>query len=290
MGRLKLLGEQEGGGTDDHSALSNLGYAQSGHTGFVPSQGEAIVDILRLNQNVIRDSEGNDCIQLATASPHLTLLGHVRSGPIGVGANPETALSLNLKVTHPGTVYGIYNQAFCTSPTPSHVAIGVYGQAVQSGSGLNQSCFGLNFTATHASTGPTAAEVIGTLSQVGALVLVDQTLSKLIGYDFRVAAWYAPTLTVTDAYFLRVGMDYSKSQMVNCYGLFLPDIANATGLNCILELGPTPYLRLRGSGSWAPAAGETPLWLAEGATPTLRQAKTKPGDALGASDRVLVLE
>lgn len=42
-------------------------------------------------------------------------------------------------------------------------------------------------------------------------------------------------------------------------------------------------------GNWTPGANETGIWIAEGATPTLRQVKWKAGNALGVGDKVLVL-
>ena len=74
----------------------------------------------------------------------------------------------------------------------------------------------------------------------------------------------------------------------NRYGLRIGDMPGST-IARILELGPTPYLRLLGSGNWTPTANQTPLYLAEGATPTLRQVQWKAGNALVAGDKVLVL-
>jgi len=83
--------------------------------------------------------------------------------------------------------------------------------------------------------------------------------------------------TVSNVYGIKMG---AISNGTNRYGLHMGDIAAGT-IARILELGPaTPYLRLQGSGNWTPAANTTPLWVSEGATPTLRQFKTfNPGTA-----------
>jgi len=86
-----------------------------------------------------------------------------------------------------------------------------------------------------------------------------------------------------------IGVDIDTiSGGTNRYGLRIADIAAGT-IARLLELGPTPYLRLLGSGNWTPTANQTPLYLAEGATPTLRQLQWKAGNALVAGDKVLVL-
>ena len=76
----------------------------------------------------------------------------------------------------------------------------------------------------------------------------------------------------------------------NRYGYRQGSVAGGT-IAYLLELGAGPTLRLkdRGTGGWTAAANETPLWVEEGATPTLRQFKTKDGAAIGAGDLVCVL-
>ena len=61
----------------------------------------------------------------------------------------------------------------------------------------------------------------------------------------------------------------------NRYGIYMGAMTGGT-IGYLLELGTGPTLRLKdhGTGGWTAAANETPLWLKEGATPTLRQMKT----------------
>jgi len=65
----------------------------------------------------------------------------------------------------------------------------------------------------------------------------------------------------------------------NRWGLHLGSVAGGT-IAYLLELGAGPTLRLkdRGTGGWTAAANETPLWIEQGATPTLRQMKTRVWD------------
>ncbi len=105
MGQLRLLGEPPA--SDNHAALANLAFHQTGHTGFVAAGGLAggqtiiggtaagenlslqstahaargavqVIDALRLVSGLMQDSGGNPRVALATASPHLTLTGDLQ--------------------------------------------------------------------------------------------------------------------------------------------------------------------------------------------------------------------
>jgi len=261
MGRLKLLGEQEGGGTDDHSALSNLGYAQSGHTGFVPSQGEALIDILRLNQNVIRDTGGNDRITLSTASPHLTLSGDLRlNGWAAIRSAPAP------------------NQLLTLNPSQTWTGSSVYMIRAQPGGTIdaNLNLFALSLSATPAvATGRTVNELkgiasalipapSGTISNLGA---VEAGLGTFSGFGGAITTarlfnacpaalgWWSirpDTVVVLDA------SDIGHASISNVYGIRIPNLTGVTVR--LLELGPpTPYLRLEGGA--APSGNNSKLVL-----------------------------
>jgi len=96
----------------------------------------------------------------------------------------------------------------------------------------------------------------------------------------------AGTLVITDHIGIKVD-DVASAYVTNLYGLKIADCTTATTINRILELGPTPYLRLLGSGEWTPAASETPLFLAYDGGPTLGQVTLGVADSGGAGFRTL---
>ena len=254
MGRLKLLGEQEGGGTDDHSALSNLDYAQSGHSGFVPSQGEALVDILRLNQNLIRDSGGNDRITLSTASPHITLSGQAKiTGEVSIGGVSPASNKL-LQVQPAPSPTTAYLRAIMGSPVasvPSGSAAGIIR--------------GLEFTAgaQGGGSGTTVTE-ISAVYAYPVTIFYTGTVTAMYGLKVPAPNLFAGNPSVSTFY----GIDITgaaNSKIVNAYGLKVGDITNNTGFCRLLELGPaTPYLRLVGGSD--PPANKSNLYLKFGST------------------------
>ena len=254
MGRLKLLGEQEGGGTDDHSALSNLDYAQSGHSGFVPSQGEAIVDILRLNQNLIRDSEGNDRLQLATSAPHITLTGRCKitqETAIG-GGDPETNKGLTIAPSPaPATSYwtGIFGSPQVAVPSAS------------AGGNIT----GLRFTVNMIGGGGGA--IINYARAVEAAIntmsLTATIQQAILAYLASPLLWFgAPSVSTWKG--LYAG-PVNSNRVVDAYGAHIEDITSNTGFTRLLEVGPsTPYLRLVGGGD--PPTDKSNLYLKFGGT------------------------
>ncbi len=270
MGRLKLIGEQEGGGTDDHSALENLDYANAGHTGFVPSQGEALIDILRLNQNVIRDSGGNDRITLSTASPHITLSDEVKVGSrLGLGSNPDSYTGFACKPS----VSGANRSVQVMDVTPSHLSLtsgsaGIYafkGQAsaiVYSGATASIAA-GLYFTALAANAG-TLEKLYGIWVRTG-LMNYSGPASQIWGTLIR-----QPMLMFSTNPSQIVGLEvenqgYSGAAF-DTIGLKIADQLGAAGnKQYLIEAGPsTPYLRVVGGGD--PPTNKSNLYLKFGGT------------------------
>jgi hypothetical protein len=254
MSRLKLFGEPEGGGTDDHSALSNLGYAQSGHTGFVPSQGEAIVDILRLNQDIIRDSGGNNRLRLATTAPHITLTGRCKitqETAIG-GGDPEA------------------NKGLAIAPSPIPVTAswtGIFGSpqvSIPSGSSGGVLA-GLRFTI--AMTGGGGGAVV---NYARALEVGINTMSLTATIQQAIAAYLGSPLIYFGAPSISTWKGLyagpvNSNRVVDAYGLHMEDITSNSGFTRLLEVGPsTPYLRLVGGGD--PPADKSNLYLKFGST------------------------
>ena len=268
MGRLKLLSEQEGGGTDDHSVLSNLDYAQSGHSGFVPSQGEALIDILRLNQNVIRDSGGNDRITLSTASPHITLANEVKVGArLGLGAAPETYTgfvcspsisgSQNLKVIDMSPSLALTGGSRTIHALKGQAIANIYSGATA------MEMAGLYFTALAANAG-TVQRLYGVWARVG-LQSYSGPAPQIWGLMIR-----RPMLMFSTYPSNAVGveiedMGYYPSGTHNAIGLKIDDQTAVTGNKYLIEAGPsTPYLRLGGGDD--PPANKSNLYLKFGST------------------------
>jgi hypothetical protein len=268
MSRLKLFGEREGGAAGDHSALSNLDYPHSGHTGFVPSQGEALIDILRLSQNLIRDSDGNDRITLSTASPHLTLSDEVRIGTrLGVGADPQpdvglrvapsmeksgniTVLGCNPTVRMTGgagNIYAMQGQAtgIVYSGATAILMAGLYYTAVGSSAGTIQQLYGLWVrTGLQLYTG--SAPTLWGAKLRSPLLLFSTHPSAVYGMEIDDQGYYA-------------GATH------NAIGLKINDQTAVTGNKYLVEAGPTtPYLRLIGGGD--PPADKSNLYLKFGGT------------------------
>jgi len=269
MSRLKLFGEgQPEGGTTDHSALANLGYAQSGHTGFVPSQGVALIDILRLNQNVIRDSGGNDRITLSTASPHLTLSDEVRIGTrFGLGADPTTYTGFvcspsisgdqNLKVITMNPSLALTGSARSIHALEGQAIANIYSGATAI------EMAGLYFTALAANAG-TAQRLYALWARAG-LQSYSGPAPQIWGAMIRSPMLMFSTYP-TDAIGLAIeDMGYYSGATHNAIGLKIGDQTAVTGNKYLIEAGPsTPYLRLVGGGD--PPANKSNLYLKFGST------------------------
>lgn len=262
MSRLRLLGEPEGGGTDDHSALSNLVYVQSGHTGFVPSQGEALIDILRLNQNLIRDSGGNDRITLSPASPHVAISGDLRvpqhAAFGGAAVSSQRLLNIDGNVpVHPAIA--LYSRVFGTSPSTLQLTMGLCGAATAQGTPLMAFVYGLYYYAGHETPSP-CNTLCSIYSVVQSGVSGTGALSAAYGLLLGTAGWLGSKPSVVTA----IQIEQQGGAGVSmAYGLRIVDQAAASVR--LLELGPiTPYLRLLGGGD--PPANKSNLYLKFGST------------------------
>jgi len=233
MSRLKLFGEgQPEGGTTDHSVLANLGYAQSGHSGFVPSQGEALIEILR-------------------CSTHAS---------IGSGATPNTTRLLNIigtLDTHPAV--GVYNLVYGNRAAGPQFTYGLSGGARGQGTPYASYVYGLYFFAQHDS--PT------TCYQLGGILIQQQSGASGTGplttaRGIFVYQGYWGGSKPTNVYGVDIH-DQGGSGVGTAYGLRILD-QTASSVR-LLELGPsTPYLRLLGGAD--PPADKSNLYLKFGST------------------------
>jgi hypothetical protein len=164
-----------------------------------------------------------------------------------------------------GSIYGMYG-----APTTR----------VNSGETLGME--GLQFLAYSATVGAsgTTGFITGARVAAGALAYTSGTHNVTIGRGIWVqglqyAQNASAVLNVTDHLMIDAyqNVPSGTATIANLYGLRIDDCSHATTINRILELGPTPYLRLEGSGDYPGAAGDTPLCVAYGVTPTLARVK-----------------
>jgi len=298
-----------GGGTTDHAALTHLAYADAGHTGFATSgHGHAHSALTALDyasaahtdfcslataqtitaQKLIDSAVGlrfghaaGPLLQAAASGDDLTLTGDLAvSGHLGL-ANIDAKYPIYLAKTISNTSWTAALLAQITQ-SGSGAAYGVYGFAKHTGVATSQNILGLYFDAIHQNAYQLSnLEVMRTTARISSAGGVD-TL-----YGIHLIFTYTGAGRPTTAIGIDVE-DPSYPSATTTYGLRIYDVGYASS-SYILELGPSPYLRLLGSGSWTPAANRTPLYLAEGATPTLRQVQWKAGNALVAGDKVMVL-
>lgn len=198
--------------------------------------------------------------------------------------------------------YGIYVAPSSCTMNATKDFVGVFGDApLYLGSGVTSALTGLQFGASAYANNVTATAsalagikiLLGGVSvQSGAAL----SITDAYGLWVQAGVFYdlmalGGTVACTDYYMAKLEEPSfgAGATLTNLYGLHIDDCSAGGTINRILELGPTPYLRLLGSGEWTAAANETPLYLAYGGTPTLGQVQYKAGDALGAGDKVLVV-
>jgi hypothetical protein len=233
MARLKLFGEdQPQGGTTNHAALANLGYAESGHTGFVPSQGEALIEILR-------------CSTYAS---------------IGSGAIPNAGRLLNIigtLDTHPAV--GVYNLVYGNRAAGPQFTYGLSGGAIGQGTPSASYVYGLYFFAQHDSS--------SICYHLGGILIQQQSGASGIGALAIARGIYVPPAywagsKPTTVYGLDIE-DQGGSGVGTAYGVRIADQTASTVR--LLELGPsTPYLRLLGGAD--PPTDKSNLYLKFGST------------------------
>ena len=262
----------------------------------------------------IQDSGGNDRYNPSISSPESVITGDIDiSGFLAVGSvaviNPAymAYMSHEWALGSLGSAYGVLVQATdkgsIDGGTLAFNVYGIGGGAINQRAGTKtiNKVAGLIYSATHSpSAASNTTELFG-LDILAGVYNGNGTVATIKGVQITitgVAAANAPTtITALDMLLNWSGAaptNYYGIKMpaipsgTNRYGLFMSDISAGT-IARLLELGPTPYLRLYGSGEWSPAANQTPLDLAEGVTPTRRNVRWKAGDALGAGDKVMVM-
>lgn len=279
MGRLRLLGEQEGGGTAEHSALLNLDYAKAGHTGFLSLATPQTVTAEKIIDSAVGlrfGHAGGPLLQGAGSGDNLDLIGDLNiSGSIGLpSVSGFYAIYIN-KAKSTGTVFsGV--ASFVTSEGSPHV-MGVYGSATYAGSYSNRCAKGLSFQAASLTTA-NMGYLYGL--EMGVNILSSGDVGTVCGGV--ISKSFPGTGRPTTSKGLYIG-DFGASGIATAIGLHIYDQTDAAN-NYLIEAGPsTPHLRLLGDGD--PAANESHLFLKLGST--LKQITEGASDSGGTGYRVL---
>lgn len=254
MGRLRLLGEQEGDGTADHSALLNLDYAKAGHTGFLSLATPQTVTAEKVIDSTVGLRFGHasgPLLQGASSGDDLTLTGDLKiSGSIGL-PNVYAGRVVNLQKTVSVGLIPCGIAVLLTSDG-GH-PIGLYGGATYAGSSSNRTAKGLDFQA--------ASNTTAAMNQlIGLNMQVNMYSSGNVGtaYGGVIQKSYPGTGRPTTSKGLYIG-DFGSSGVATAIGLHIYDQTDAAN-NYLLEAGrSTPYLRLVGGGD--PPANKSNLYL-----------------------------
>lgn len=235
-----LLAGRAGGQTligalnaSEHLTLQSTAHATRG---YVRAQ-----DDLQLLSNILRGSDGTNRVQLAAASPHVSLADNVAiSGLLGV---PSVQVLRGIKVDKTfssGTIAAAI-EARVTSTSP--YALGIYGGASYTGSPASKVARGLQFEAS-SNTTSVMTEVSGML--LTASLLSSGNVTGLWGATLQ--RLYSGSGRPTTAYGLQIG-DFGAAGVGAAYGLRIYNQVDAT-INRCLEVGPsTPYFRVEGGAA-----------------------------------------
>jgi hypothetical protein len=275
-GGQTVIGNTASGG---HLTLQSTAHATRG---YVRAQ-----DDLQLLSDIIRDAAATDRIHLYAATPQIRLTGQLKvSNTLGLmGSDPLTYAAITITPTVSGNLYSLNIAPTTTFSGNNQMICGMYGSVLgqTTASRTNVSVYGLLFGANANTTGtasPTFANMVGIQAStaIGNYSTGTMTVTAMRGIDIwsYLENLGGGSLVITDYRMLNMA-DPASPYIRNLYGIAIDDCTAATGGTAptcrILELGPTPYLRLLGSGSWTPTANQTPLYLAYGATPTLAQVR-----------------
>ena len=260
----------------------------------------------------IADTGGTTRITLATSSPQVSITGNLDiSGFMAIGNVGSISTSSIINVNHTYTLgnfqigYGVNNSLVDNGTTGTALGlIGVTGSvSVTRSGGTNVDVEGLFFNASYSVTGAATVSVLRGARVAINITTNNGTLPLVVGYEAQMdstAGGKAPT----DVYAFRMTGTWSGNAPTNFYGYYMPAIGagtnrygiyvnNITGgtIADLLHLQGTSiaHLQVKGTGTWTAAANETPVFMAEGATPSLRQLKTKDGAAITGGDLVCVL-
>ena len=229
---------------------------------------------------------GVERLLLSTASPHLSLTGQLQIlGDIGIGVSPLTTYGVYVSKSLAGSVAGQAILSFCDGTGMAATATGLYGFAYQRASSLGGIARGLDFQGAIDSSATGAGKTaVGIRTGVTTLA-GSYTVNAIYGILLQATlGGPAPTASA-------IGIDmpnFGQAATALTIGIRIADQTLGTLRRC-LEVGPTgaPYFRIL--GGWTGVANQTPIYISEGVTPTLRQVQWKDFSALVAGDKVMVL-
>ena len=235
----------------------------------------------------IADTGGTNRITTATASPHLTLSGDllvsgnaaILTTPAAdvillVAASASYASSLTLaKIGATGIALTGNSRTFRgVAGTPvANVDSGSTGHLIE----------GLNYTAGVGAGG--AACVVNILTGVyvkTAAVIFTGTITITRGIWVASPQITLGTPVLSTIVSLDIDNQGSSNKIVDAYGVRIANFTVNTGVKRAIEVlsatADVPYFRV--VSGFTAAANQTPIYISEGATPTLRQMKTRVWD------------
>lgn len=257
-----LLAGRSGGQTfvGDAAASGHLTLQSTAHAtrGYVRAQ-----DDLQLLSNIIRDAAGTNRLELAAASPHLTLTGDTHlDGKVAIGAGvaPHADFGLKVGITTTSTLaYGAEVVAESVAPTGQGIGYGLAGYGKVSGTPTWGLAYGLYFSARY-NTSSYCPVLGGMYISLQSLVGGSGTIADAKGIELA-GSFSGSKPTILRGVYLQANL--APATTGTAYGYQCEDFAATTVR--LLELGPaTPYLRLLGGAN--PAANASHLSLKFGAT------------------------
>src|SRR4030042_827022 len=243
----------------------------------------------------VADAGGTDRISISTVSPHITITCNQRiTGQLDMSmafSGTVTAINVSPTISITATWTGIQVSPTITITSGTPACYGLTGVASIRGAsgGSNYIARGLNFQAIAQAFNVTTAfsELSAIYARANAagvagagILTVTTAYGVQVHVDAQVLSGGVPTITTGYGVFIADPLINAGGFLVNWCGLRIENTTDPTTTNYLVEVGPaTPYFRVM--GNFTAAANQTPIYISEGVTPTLRQLKTVASDASG---------
>ncbi len=249
----------------------------------------------------IASTDDTTQITIANSNPHVTIANNMSV----LGTTAGTPLTVSLPNSSSPAIQISYAGAAAAAPSVTGLAGSPAVSITNSGSG--GTVIGMSFVpagAAFAGVTGSVASVIGCKAGAQAFGFgagANMTVDECIAFKGELNArdTSGGNGDITDGFGFLMGIDsINTGVMTNYYGIRIHDDLEPTTINYLIELGggtsnpgtvTTTSGLFRVIGNFSAAANETPVYMSEGSTPTIRQLKTKAGDTLGSGDLVCVL-